>query len=162
MQAFTAAEDHGLAFEQVADPFFVDAAAGDFSLLANSPARASGDPLPAAVAAAIGVPAAPAPVNRGALAWPTLQLRVPAYGSTVGGPAVALATNVPDPARVTRVEYHVNRVGSMTTTKVGSTVNRGFGYAVVWNTTAVADGPYELRAHALSCFATRALRTWSR
>jgi len=32
---------------------------------------------------------------------------------------------------------------------VGSTVNRGFGYAVVWNTTTVADGPYELRAHAV-------------
>ncbi|MCY1074280.1 right-handed parallel beta-helix repeat-containing protein [Archangium lansingense] len=149
VQAFTATEDHGLAFDQAADPFFVDAAAGDFSLLASSPARASGDPLSAAVAAAIGVPTAPAPVDRGALAWPTLQLRVPAYGSTVGGPAVALATNVPDPARVTSVEYHVNRVGSMTATKVGSTVNRGFGYAVVWNTTAVADGSYELRAHAV-------------
>ncbi|HEX8437654.1 right-handed parallel beta-helix repeat-containing protein [Archangium sp.] len=149
VQAFTATEDHGLAFEQVADPFFVNAAAGDFSLLASSPARASGDPLPAAVAAAVGVPAAPAPVDRGALAWPTLQLRVPAYGSTVSGPEAVLATSVPDPARVTRVEYHLNRVGSTTTTNVGSTGNRGFGYAVVWNSTAVADGPYEIRAHVV-------------
>jgi len=67
----------------------------------------------------------------------------------VGGPAVALATHVPDPARVTRVEYHVNRVGSPTTTNVGSASNRGFGYAVVWNTTTVADSAYELRAHAV-------------
>jgi parallel beta-helix repeat protein len=154
LQAFTAAEDHGMAFDQAADPFFVDATAGDFSLLAGSPARASGAPLPAAVAAAIGVPAAPAPVDRGALAWPTLQLRVPAYGSTVRGPSAALATNVPDPAGVTRVEYHVNRVGSVTTTNVGSTSNRGFGYAVIWNTTAVADGEYELRAHAVRVVGT--------
>ncbi|MFP2925527.1 right-handed parallel beta-helix repeat-containing protein [Pyxidicoccus sp. 3LG] len=154
LQSFTAAEAHGLAFDRAADPFFVDAAAGDFSLLASSPARASGAPLPPAVAAVIGVPAAPAPVDRGALAWPTLQLRAPAYGATLGGPTVALATNVPDPAGVTRVEYHVNRVGSMTTTNVGSTGNRGFGYAIIWNTTAVADGPYELRAHAVRVVGT--------
>ena len=149
LQSFTAADDDSLAFDQAADPFFVDAAAGDFSLQAGSPARASGAPLPAAVAAAIGAPAAPAPVDRGALAWPTLQLRVPAYGSTVRGPSAVLATNVPAPAEVTRVEYHVNRVGSVTTTHVGSTDNRGFGYAVIWNTTAVADGPYEIRAHVV-------------
>ena len=148
----TAAEDHGLAFEQVAAPFFVDAAAGDVSLRISSPARASGDRLPPDVAAAVGVP--PAPVDRGALAWPTLQLRVPASGSTIGGPAVVLATNVPDPARVTRVEYYVNRVGSLTTTNVGSTGNRGFGYAVFWNTTTVADGQYEIRAEAVRVVGT--------
>jgi parallel beta-helix repeat protein len=71
LQFFTTAEDHGLAFDQAADPFFVDAAGGNFSLLASSPARGSGDPLPPDVAAAIGVPPSPAPVDRGALAWPT-------------------------------------------------------------------------------------------
>ncbi len=147
LQAFTAADDHGLAFDQAVDPFFVNAAGGDFSLKAGSPARGSGSPLPADVAAAIGVQPAPAAVNRGALLWATMQIRAPLDAATVTGASVPLATYLPNPAALTRLEYHVNRVGDPNRTLVGSTTTRGF---VFWNTTVMANGAYEVRAYAVS------------
>ena len=62
-------ETHGFAIDNVAiNPFFVNEAAGDYQLKPGSPAIGAGVPLPADVAAAIGV-AAGVPVNLGVLTW---------------------------------------------------------------------------------------------
>ena len=50
------------------NPFFVDEASGDYQLKPGSPAIGAGVPLPADIAAAIGV-AAGVPVNLGVLTW---------------------------------------------------------------------------------------------
>ncbi|CAL9459243.1 hypothetical protein SUDANB95_02586 [Actinosynnema sp. ALI-1.44] len=50
-------------------PYLVNAAAGDYRLVPGSPAETAGAPLPADVAAALGVPAG-VPTRVGALSWP--------------------------------------------------------------------------------------------
>jgi hypothetical protein len=68
-------EQHGLSVDNVAiNPFFVNEAAGDYTLKSDSVAIGAGTPLPVAVANAIGVPAG-VPVNMGALKWWGAQCR---------------------------------------------------------------------------------------
>jgi len=62
-------EGHCLDVTSGSDPFFVDAAAGDYRVRSNSAAHASGRPLPSDVAAALGLSTG-AVVDRGALDWP--------------------------------------------------------------------------------------------
>jgi parallel beta-helix repeat protein len=62
----TGNERSGLAVDAASDPFFVDAGSNNFALRAGSPAAGRGLPLPASIAAAIGLPAG-VPVNMGAL-----------------------------------------------------------------------------------------------
>ena len=65
----TGQEAHGFGIDDVAiNPFFVDEAGGDYRLKAGSRAIGAGAPLPADVAAAIGV-AAGVPVDLGVLTW---------------------------------------------------------------------------------------------
>ena len=62
-------ETHGFGIDNVAiNPFFVNEASGDYHLKPGSPAIGAGVPLPADVAAAIGVTAG-VPVNLGVLTW---------------------------------------------------------------------------------------------
>ena len=62
-------ETHGFGIDNVAtNPFFVNEASGDYQLKPGSPAIGAGVPLPADIAAAIGV-AAGVPVNLGVLTW---------------------------------------------------------------------------------------------
>jgi mannuronan 5-epimerase len=62
-------EQHGLSVDNVAiNPFFVNEAAGDYTLKSGSVAIGAGAPLSTAVANAIGVPAGVS-VNMGALKW---------------------------------------------------------------------------------------------
>jgi parallel beta-helix repeat protein len=53
----TGNEAHSLAFDNMADPFFVSAAQGNYTLRSDSRAKRAGQPLPADVATAIGVSA---------------------------------------------------------------------------------------------------------
>ena len=70
----TGQEAHGFGIDDVAiNPFFVDEAGGDYRLKAGSRAIGAGAPLPADVAAAIGV-AAGVPVDLGVLTWATSQV----------------------------------------------------------------------------------------
>src|SRR2546426_5123037 len=72
LAAFRAAknkETHGLGFDGGPNPFFVNEAAGDYRLTQSGPAKGVGTPLPANVAADIGVQAG-LPVDLGALNWP--------------------------------------------------------------------------------------------
>jgi len=64
----TTQEDNGKEWANVSDPFFVDAANGDYRLRLSSTARGIGSPLPSSVASAIGV-AAGVRVDLGALRW---------------------------------------------------------------------------------------------
>jgi hypothetical protein len=69
LDAFTAAtgqEAHSVEVASASDPFFVDAANGDFHLRAGSPAAGKGVGLPSRVAYALGV-APGVPVDLGAL-----------------------------------------------------------------------------------------------
>ena len=61
-------ELHGQDITSGTDPFFTAASAGNYCVRPDSVAYNTGKPLPAAVAAAIGVPAGQ-PVNRGATTW---------------------------------------------------------------------------------------------
>ena len=64
-------ESHALDITSGADPFFVDAANGDYRVRTSSAAYQSGTTLPSDVAAALGVSAS-APISRGALSWPAV------------------------------------------------------------------------------------------
>ena len=66
--AATGWERNAIDLNTATDPFFVNAAAGDFRVRSNSPAFRTGQALPADVATAMGVAAGTA-VNRGALSW---------------------------------------------------------------------------------------------
>lgn len=69
-RAHTNFDQQGLDFAGGADPFFTNAAGGDFSARRGSAIQGSGSPLPADVAQAVGVTAGTT-VSRGALSWPT-------------------------------------------------------------------------------------------
>lgn len=69
LQNVSGQENNGLAAEGGADPFFVDASGGDYRLSPGSLARGRGAPVPADVAAAVGVPAGFQ--DLGAIRWPT-------------------------------------------------------------------------------------------
>lgn len=58
------------------NPFFVDEAAGNYSVKTGSTAVGTGEPLPADVASAIGVSSG-VKVNRGALVWPGMTSTTP-------------------------------------------------------------------------------------
>jgi hypothetical protein len=75
----TGKEVHGQDIVNQANPYFINAATGDYRIRTDSVAYKSGAPLPADVAAAIGVPAGQV-VDRGALTWPGYP------GQQVGGP----------------------------------------------------------------------------
>jgi len=64
----TAQGDNSREWGNVSDPFYVNAAAGDYRLRSSSAARGIGSPLPSAVASAIGV-ASGQKVDLGALRW---------------------------------------------------------------------------------------------
>jgi len=61
----TGNEAHSLVFDNMADPFFVSAAQGNYTLRSDSPAKGVGQALPADIAAAIGVaPGVPVDLGR--------------------------------------------------------------------------------------------------
>ncbi|HEX6682701.1 MAG TPA: right-handed parallel beta-helix repeat-containing protein [Candidatus Limnocylindrales bacterium] len=71
--SFTAAKGwdaHAIDIAGGGDPFFVNRLSGDFRVRAGSPAYRSGKPLPADVAAVLGLPPG-AVTSRGAIAWAT-------------------------------------------------------------------------------------------
>jgi parallel beta-helix repeat protein len=68
----TGMEAHGLHIEAAANPFFINERGGNYRLRDGSPAIGRGEPLPQAVADAIGVTAG-GPVNLGAIKWPSEQ-----------------------------------------------------------------------------------------
>jgi hypothetical protein len=69
LRTATGKELRGLAIDNVPiHPFFINEAGGDYRLVSGSQALGTGEPLPADIAAAIGVMAGVA-VNRGALRW---------------------------------------------------------------------------------------------
>ena len=61
-------ETHGQDITSGTDPFFTATSSGNYCVRPDSVAYNTGKPLPAAVAAAIGVPAGQ-PINRGATTW---------------------------------------------------------------------------------------------
>jgi len=65
----TSKELGGFGIDGGANPFFIDEGAGDYRLAQSSPAKGAGTPLPASIAADIGVQAGVA-VDLGALEWP--------------------------------------------------------------------------------------------
>lgn len=67
-QAEQGLEAHGVDLIGAVDPFFEDAARGDYRVRAGSSASGSAVPLPADVAARLGVPAGAA-LDHGALRW---------------------------------------------------------------------------------------------
>ncbi len=69
VQSAAAVETNGWGGDNAVSPFFVDEAAGDYSLKSPNPGAGQGAPLPAAVAGALGVSPG-GPVTLGALSWP--------------------------------------------------------------------------------------------
>jgi mannuronan 5-epimerase len=65
----TSKELRGFGIDGGANPFFIDEGASDYRLAQSSPAKGAGTPLPASIAADIGVQANVA-VDMGALEWP--------------------------------------------------------------------------------------------
>ena len=128
----TTFEPHSVEVTASANQLFVNEAAGDYRLAMNSPARIVGEPLPANVAQAIGVPAGVV-VGSGALRLPgvgsAVSLSAASYINTTGiaveslvaGFGVNLATTV---QVATSVPLPVNLAGTSIRIKDSAGVER--------------------------------------
>ncbi|KAI1704794.1 right handed beta helix region domain-containing protein [Ditylenchus destructor] len=118
--------------ENAANPFFVNEAAGDYNLLASSPAQSSGAALPSDIASALGV--ASSPVDMGALDWrgktsapapqPTSLSIVASDDATImqGTPTTNYGTNAEliadvDPRSDFLIKFSISGIGTRAVTK---------------------------------------------
>src|SRR5207244_8785533 len=87
-------------------------------------------------------------------AAPTGSITLPSSGTTVGGPAVALAADASDSGSgVGSVAFEERPAGSVAYTEIATA--SGSPYQATWDTTSLASGSYDLRAVVLDAAGNR-------